>query len=77
VTVWLAVNDLNARVPLARYSAELISLLSGPRQQTEAKVLAARPQDISEDGFHPSATGYRRIADVFYLAAQAALSARQ
>lgn len=29
VTVWLAVNDLNGRVPLERYAAELDALLAG------------------------------------------------
>jgi acyl-CoA thioesterase-1 len=119
VTIWLAVNDLNAQVPLDRYSAELNSLLRSLREETSARVLvanvpdltvvprysgvnkaalrdeierwnlvisdaarrhaahvvdlfgvygelAARPQDISEDGFHPSTTGYTRIADVFF-----------
>ena len=27
ITVWLAVNDLNARVPLERYTADLDTLL--------------------------------------------------
>jgi lysophospholipase L1-like esterase len=126
VTVWLAVNDLNAQVPLQRYSTELNMLLSALNQQTRARVLianvpnltvvpryrgvdaaalsqeiarwneviadaarrhnttvvdlygtyaelVARPEDISADGFHPSAAGYRRIAERFYAAAQTAL----
>ena len=118
VTVWLAVNDLNARVPLERYSAELNTLLGALRERTNAVILVgnvpdvsrvpvyqqvdrelmarevarwnasiadaaakngavlvdlhARWQELSEhpeyigrDGFHPSADGYRRLAEVF------------
>lgn len=117
VTVWLAVNDLNARVPLDQYSADMDTLLSS-LQPTGAQVLvgnvpdlasvaayqgidpatleatiqmwnaaiadsAARngahvvdlysnwqelsqhPEYISSDGFHPSAEGYTRIAQLF------------
>ena len=120
VTVWLAVNDLNARVPLDRYSTELDSLLGHLRQGTAATILvanvpdltplpvyqqqrldpelvraevrrwneaiarladhhgailvdlhaggyelAAHPEYVARDGFHPSTDGYRRIADLF------------
>ncbi len=117
VTVWLAVNDLNARVPLESYQADLDTLL-GDLEPTGARVLvgnvpdlsflasyhgvdpdtlhaeiqrwnqaieqvAARhgaqvvdlyarwqevsqhPEYISADGFHPSAEGYARLAQVF------------
>jgi lysophospholipase L1-like esterase len=117
VTVWLAVNDLNARVPLEQYATDLDALL-GQLETTRARVLvgnvpdigrlaayqgidasllsaevdrwnaviaatAARhhatlvdlyalwpeladhPEYISADGFHPSADGYRRLAEVF------------
>jgi len=123
VTVWLAVNDLNAQVPLAQYAADLDTLL-GRLEATHAKVLvgnvpdvgrlaayrgvdpgpldadvsrwnqaiadtAARhgatlvdlyarwqevadhPEYLSQDGFHPSADGYARLAEVFAEAAGA------
>src|SRR5499427_10197509 len=38
VTVWLAVNDLNARVPLEQYAADLDTLL-GELDATHARVL--------------------------------------
>src|SRR5438445_9382563 len=38
VTVWLAVNDLNARVPLERYAAELDALLA-QLENSHARVL--------------------------------------
>lgn len=120
VTVWLAVNDFNAQVPLARYQADLDSLL-GQLATTRARVyvanvpdltqvpiyevmgidkptLAARvdawnaaiaetaakygvtvvdlhsswreladhPEYVARDGFHPSADGYRRLAELFW-----------
>jgi acyl-CoA thioesterase I len=117
VTVWLAVNDLNARVPLDRYAADLDTLL-GQLDATNARVfvgnvpdlaplaayrgidassvqaevdrwnaaiasvvaqhnatlvdlyahwqeVAAHPEYVSQDGFHPSSEGYARLADVF------------
>jgi lysophospholipase L1-like esterase len=117
VTVWLAVNDLNARVPLERYATDLDALL-GQLETTHARVLvgnvpdlgrlaayrgidpallqaevdrwnqviadttvrhgavlvdlfagwqevANHPDYLSQDGFHPSSDGYRRLADVF------------
>ncbi len=119
VTVWLVVNDFNARVPLDEYVAQLDTLLSELRQKTNARLavanipdltvvpayrsidpralraeiarwneaiarvcaqhsvllvdlsstwheLATNPDYISADGFHPSSTGYRRLADVFW-----------
>jgi acyl-CoA thioesterase I len=47
VTVWLAVNDLNARVPLERYSAELDTLLGALREQTRATVFVANVPDVA------------------------------
>jgi acyl-CoA thioesterase-1 len=46
VTVWLAVNDLNARVPLERYAADLDSLL-GQLEQTHARVLVGNVPDLA------------------------------
>jgi lysophospholipase L1-like esterase len=46
VTVWLAVNDLNARVPLERYAADLDTLL-GQLESTHAKVLVGNVPDLS------------------------------
>ncbi len=121
VTVWLAVNDLNARVPLDRYRVELDTLLRTLRRETRARVLvgnvpdittvpiyrsldpatlraevaawnqviavvaarneatlvdlhatwkelAAHPEYVAADGFHPSTAGHRRLADVFLTA---------
>jgi lysophospholipase L1-like esterase len=122
VTVWLAVNDLNAQVPLASYRADLDALLARLAGQTHARVvvgnvpdlslvpvyqgqdraalraevgqwntaidqvaashgakvvdlhtgyaeLALHPEYISADGFHPSAAGYVRVAELFYAVA--------
>src|SRR5579859_6908747 len=46
VTVWLAVNDLNARVPLPQYAANLDTLL-GQLQMTHARVLVGNIPDLS------------------------------
>jgi len=46
VTVWLAVNDLNARVPLARYGADLDRLL-GALDATHARVLVGNVPDLA------------------------------
>jgi lysophospholipase L1-like esterase len=46
VTVWLAVNDLNARVPLDRYGAELDTLL-GSLESTHARVLVGNVPDLA------------------------------
>jgi lysophospholipase L1-like esterase len=45
VTVWLAVNDLNARVPLERYSADLDTLLTR-LSGTHARVLVGNVPDL-------------------------------
>lgn len=52
VTVWLAVNDYAARVPLERYAADLDSLLGELRARTEATVLVGNIPDL---GALPSA----------------------
>lgn len=46
VTVWLVVNDLNARVPLEQYAANLNELL-GQLQTTHAKVLVGNVPDLA------------------------------
>jgi lysophospholipase L1-like esterase len=46
VTVWLAVNDLNGRVPLESYAADLETLL-GQLQTTHARVLVGNVPDLS------------------------------
>jgi acyl-CoA thioesterase I len=45
VTVWLAVNDLNARVPLERYTTDLDGLL-GQLEATHAQVLVGNVPDL-------------------------------
>ncbi|MDP8923698.1 MAG: SGNH/GDSL hydrolase family protein [Chloroflexota bacterium] len=47
VTVWLAVNDLNARVPLDRYAADLDTLLRTLRERTDAVILVGNVPDLS------------------------------
>jgi lysophospholipase L1-like esterase len=44
----------------ARHQATLVDLRGTWRE------VADHPEYISSDGFHPSTTGYRRLADVFY-----------
>ena len=121
VTVWLAVNDFNARVPLEEYGACLDALLAQLTTRTQARVLVAnvpdltgvpvyawvpqdllraeilrwnaviaaavarhnavlvdlyalgpeaamRPEVVATDGFHPSAEGHRRLAEVMWAA---------
>lgn len=46
VTIWLAVNDLNARVPLQQYAADLDSLL-GQLDATRARVLVGNVPDLA------------------------------
>jgi acyl-CoA thioesterase I len=46
VTVWLAVNDVNARVPLEKYGAALDTLL-GQLEATHARVLVGNVPDLS------------------------------
>src|SRR5438105_366369 len=45
VSVWLAVNDLNARVPLEQYAANL-DILLGQLEATHAKVLVGNVPDL-------------------------------
>jgi acyl-CoA thioesterase-1 len=45
VTVWLAVNDLNARVSLDQYAADLDTLL-GQIETTHARVLVGNVPDL-------------------------------
>ena len=45
ITVWLAVNDLNARVPLDQYTAELDTLLT-QLESTHARVLVGNVPDL-------------------------------
>src|SRR5438552_9269534 len=45
VTVWLAVNDLNARVPLDQYAAQLDTLLT-QLDGTRARVLVGNVPDL-------------------------------
>jgi lysophospholipase L1-like esterase len=46
VTVWLAVNDLNAQVPLDQYAGQLDTLLGG-LEATHARVLVGNVPDLS------------------------------
>ncbi len=46
VTIWLAVNDLNARVPLERYAADLDTLLGQLETTTHARVLVGNVPDL-------------------------------
>jgi acyl-CoA thioesterase I len=46
VTVWLAVNDLNARVPLEKYALDLDRLL-GTLNTTRARVLVGNVPDLA------------------------------
>jgi acyl-CoA thioesterase I len=57
-------NEVIAR-QAAKHGATLVDIHS---QWTE---LAQHPEYISADGFHPSAAGYKRLADLFYDALQA------
>ena len=60
VTVWLAVNDLNAGVPLDSYAAELDTLL-GQLESTNARVLVGNVPDLARvaayRGIDPEALG--------------------
>jgi acyl-CoA thioesterase I len=46
-----------------RHQATLVDLRGTWRE------VADHPEYISSDGFHPSSTGYRRLADIFYASA--------
>lgn len=46
ITVWLAVNDLNARVSLDQYAVDLDTLL-GQLEQTHARVLVGNVPDLA------------------------------
>ena len=52
----------------ARHQATLVDLRDTWRE------VKAHPEYISSDGFHPSSSGYRRLADIFYAAAAQQLS---
>jgi len=124
VTIWLAVNDFAAQVPLEEYTASLDQLVGTLTMQTHARVvvanipdltqvpafggvppdaleaaierwnaaiadvvdrhgavlvdlysygaeLAGRPELVGSDGFHPSAQGYRRLAEVMWATIEA------
>lgn len=124
VTIWLAANDLNARVSPQEYEQDLATMLSTLQYRTHAHIaignvpdlslipayggidpsalgqeierwnaiiarqaalhkatvvdlhaswqdLAAHPEYVGIDGFHPSAEGYQRLADLFYAALHA------
>jgi acyl-CoA thioesterase-1 len=47
VTLWLAVNDLNARVPLERYAAQLDALLEHLQEHTHARVYVGNVPDLA------------------------------
>lgn len=123
VTIWLAVNDFNARVDLASYERDLDTMLAALQTKTHARILvgnvpdlalvpayggvdraalaaevqrwndaiarqarkhgatlvdlhatwrelADHPDYVGADGFHPSAAGYQRLADIFYAMLQ-------
>jgi acyl-CoA thioesterase I len=48
VTVWLAVNDLDAHVPLESYSADLETLLATLARQTSARILVGSVPDLAQ-----------------------------
>lgn len=121
VTIWLAVNDFDANVPLPTYERQLSRLITALAAGTHARIfvgnmpdltlipyfasrnhqqllsqvqawnagiatvckstgaslvsifagwreLAEHPEYISGDGFHPSATGAERLAEIFAAA---------
>src|SRR5262249_51598434 len=47
VTVWLAVNDFNARVPLEEYAADLDELLAGLSSRGHTQVAVANIPDLA------------------------------
>jgi len=48
ITVWLAVNDYGARVPLPRYASDLDLLLKTLRERTRATILVGNVPDLSQ-----------------------------
>jgi acyl-CoA thioesterase-1 len=52
VTIWLAVNDLNARVPLERYATDLDTLLGQLETTTHARVLVGNVPDLARLAVH-------------------------
>jgi len=123
ITLWLAVNDLDAGVPLDTYRRQLDGLLGVLQRNTHARILvanvpdlglitrfsgqpgvaetvaawnaaiaaaarahgatlvdlfgqwrelAAHPEYVGADGFHPSTEGYQQIARLFWQAYQSA-----
>ena len=123
ITIWLAVNDFDANVPLPEYERQLHSLVASLAAGTHARIfvgnmpdlsliphfatrdrqqllsqvqawnagiaavckstgatlvnifagwreLAEHPEYISGDGFHPSAAGAERLAELFAAAIQ-------
>lgn len=47
ITVWLAVNDLEAKVPLATYRAQLLQLLTSLRQGTRVPIFVGNLPDLT------------------------------
>jgi acyl-CoA thioesterase I len=47
VTVWLSVNDFNARVPLDRYARDLDTLLGSLQQGTDARLFVGNVPDVT------------------------------
>lgn len=47
ITVWLAVNDLEAKIPLASYRAQLQQLLTTLRQKTQATIFVGNLPDLT------------------------------
>ena len=47
VTIWLAVNDFNARIPLEEYSADLDEMLGQLEANTQARVLIGNIPDLT------------------------------
>ena len=66
VTVWLAVDDLLAGVPLPRYRADLRTLLDTLRTRTRAPVLIGNLPDLT---LVPAATGHLGAAPRATIAA--------
>ena len=61
VTVWLAVNDLAAGVPLPRYRHDLDMLLGTLQRRTHARVLIANLPDLA---LLPTFAGYPQLGPV-------------